>query len=48
MEANMAKFDFFQAMLSLKGLLEENKVEKAIEFINELVSEAERDSSEKK
>ena len=42
----MAKFEFLQAMLSLKGLLEENKVEKAIELIDELVLEAKRDSSE--
>ena len=43
----MTRLEFLAVILSLKALLEENKVEKAIELINELVSEAKTGSSEK-
>lgn len=39
----MTRLEFLTVMLSLKALLEESKVEKAIELIDRLVKEAEKD-----
>ncbi len=43
----MTRLEFLTVILSLKALLEENKVEKALELINELVSEAKKNSSDR-
>lgn len=43
----MARLEFLAVILSLKALLEENKVDKALELINELVSEAKINGSDK-
>ena len=43
----MTRLEFLAVILSLKALLEENKVEKALELINELVAEAKTNSSDK-
>lgn len=43
----MTRLEFLAVILSLKALLEENKVDKALELINELVSEAKINGSDK-
>lgn len=43
----MAELDFLAEMLSLKTLLEDNKVDKALELVNELVAEAKKVGSDK-
>lgn len=43
----MTRLEFLTVILSLKALLEENKADKALELINELVSEAKKNGSEK-
>lgn len=36
----MTRLEFLTVILSLKALLEENKTDKALELINELIAEA--------
>lgn len=38
----MSRLEFLAVMLSLKTLIEESKIEKALELINRLVDEAEK------
>lgn len=38
----MTRLEFLTVILSLKALLEENKVDKALDLINELISEAKK------
>lgn len=43
----MSRIELLAVFLSLRTLLEENKTEKALEIINELISEAKKNSSYK-
>lgn len=43
----MTRLEFLTVILSLKALLEENKADKALELINELISEAKKSGSDK-
>lgn len=43
----MTRLEFLAVILSLKALLEENKSEKALELINQLIAEAKTKDSDK-
>lgn len=43
----VTRLEFLAVILSLKALLEEKKIDKALELIDELVSEAKRSGSDK-
>ena len=43
---DMTRLELLTVLLSLKALLEENKTEKALELIEELIKEAKRKSSD--
>lgn len=43
---DMTRLELLTVLLSLKALLEENKTEKALELIDELIKEAKRKSSD--
>ena len=42
----MTRLELLTVLLSLKALLEENKTEKALDLIEELIKEAKRKSSD--
>ena len=42
----MTRLELLTVLLSLKALLEENKTEKALDLIDELIKEAKRKSSD--
>lgn len=43
----MTRLELLTVLLSLKALLEDNKVEKALELINEVIAEAKNKGSDK-
>lgn len=43
----MTRLEFLTVLMSLRALLEENKSEKALNLINELIAEAKKNSSDK-
>ena len=43
---DMTRLELLTVLLSLKALLEENKTDKALDLINELIKEAKRKSSD--
>lgn len=46
MEENMTRWELLTLLLSIKGLLETDNTEKALEVINDVIAEAKRNNQQ--